>query len=125
MRLIILITGGLLIGCVDSSSQLKSEIPRYRGQKIDALIDRIGYPEGQTFDAGDIVYVWTTDNSMQMDSGPNRTRSVEIYHGSILATVKASEPVNLRFRCALEVATDGAGTILHLSWDQEHGGCGP
>jgi hypothetical protein len=125
VRLIVPFTGALLIGCVDSFSQLKSEIPQYRGQKIDALIDRFGYPESQTFSAGGIVYVWTTDNSRQMDSGPIKTQSVEIFHGQILANVSAPVAVNLRFRCALEVATDGAGIILHLSWDQEHGGCGP
>jgi hypothetical protein len=125
VRLIILAAGALLIGCVDSFSQLKSEIRQYQGQKIDALIDRIGYPESQTFTSGGIVYVWTTANSMQMDLGPIQTRSAEIFHGPILATVSAPEAMNLRFRCALEVATDGAGTILHLSWDQERRGRGP
>jgi hypothetical protein len=125
VRLMILAAGALLIGCVDSFSQLKSEIRQFQGQKIDALIDRIGYPESQTFTARGIVYVWTTADSMQMDLGPIQSRSVENSRGPILATVSAPEAMNLHFRCPLEVATDGAGTILHLSWDQDRGGCGP
>lgn len=121
----ILVAGALLTGCVDSFSQLKSEIRQYQGQKIDALIEHIGYPDSQTFTAGGIVYVWTTVTSMQMDLGPLQARSLDAFHGPILTPVRAPEAMNLRFRCALEGATDGAGTILHLSWDQKRDGCGP
>jgi hypothetical protein len=125
VRLMILAASALLSGCVDTFSQLKSEVQQYQGQKIDALIDLIGYPQSQTFAAGGIVYAWTTADRMQMDLGPIQTRSVDTLHAPIIATASAPEAINLHFRCTLEVATDRAGTILHLSWDQKRGGCGP
>lgn len=121
----ILATAALLTGCVDALSQLKSEVQQYQGQKIDALIDRIGYPQSQTFTAGGILYTWTTANGMQMDLGPIQARSVDTLHAPILATAIAPQAMDLHFRCALDVATDRAGTILHLSWDHKRGGCGP
>jgi hypothetical protein len=120
-----LAAGALLTGCVDAFSQLKSDVQQYQGRKIDALIDRIGYPESQTLTAQGVVYAWTTADGMKMDLGPIQARSVDSLHAPILATTSAPEALNLRFRCTLEVATDRAGTILHLSWDQKRGGCGP
>ncbi len=125
VKLMILAMAALLTGCVDALSQLKSEVQQYQGQKIDALIDRIGYPQSQTLTAGGIAYAWTTATGMQMDLGPIQARSVDTLHAPVLATASAPQAVDLHFRCTLDVATDRTGTILHLSWDHKRGGCGP
>jgi hypothetical protein len=70
VRLIPIAVGALLTGCVDTYARLYSEIPQYKGQKIDALVDRIGYPDSQTFVSGSIVYTWTTASITQMDLRP-------------------------------------------------------
>jgi len=113
VRLILIAAGALLTGCVDTFAQLNSEIRQYKGRNIDALVDRIGYPDSQTFVAGRIVYTWTTPSIIQTD----------------LQTMQAPrswpETTNLHFRCTLQVDTNGTGTILDLSWEGKPSSCAP
>ena len=125
VRLTLIAAGALLTGCVDAFSQLRSEVLQYQGQKVDALIDRIGYPDDQTLTAGGVVYTWTTTESMQVDLQPTHTVSVDASDGPIISTTRVPGAVNLHFRCPLQVETDRAGTILHLSWERQGGSCAP
>jgi hypothetical protein len=125
VRLILIASGALLTGCVDTFAQLYSEIPQYKGQNIDALVDRIGYPDSQTFSAGRIVYTWTTASGMQMDLRPMQAPPVGALPTPILASSSGPETMSPHFRCNLKVDTDVTGTILHLSWEGKASSCAP
>jgi hypothetical protein len=88
-------------------------------------VDRIGYPDSQTFVAGRIVYTWTTARTMQMDLRPMQAPPMGGPPTPILATGSGPETKSLHFRCTLQVDTDGTGTILHLSWEGKPGSCAP
>jgi hypothetical protein len=125
VRLILIAAGALLTGCVDTFAQFYSNIPQYKGKNIDALVDRIGHPNSQTFIAGHIVYTWTTASTMQMGLRP--MQGPPLGAPSTPALVSSSEPetMGLHFRCTLQVDTDGSGTILQLSWEGNPGSCAP
>ena len=115
----------LLTGCVDKFAQFYSDIPQYKGQKIDALIDRIGYPDSQTLAAGRVVYTWMAASAVQMDLRPMQAPPIGAPYTPFHPVSSAPEAVNLRFRCTLQVETDGTGTILRLSWVGKPGDCAP
>jgi hypothetical protein len=125
VALFMCVAGAVLTGCANTFAQLNSEILKYKGRKIDSLIDRIGYPDSQIFSAGGVVYTWTPTNSTPMDLPPIQGPPAGAPHTPILATITAPEAMNLRLPCPLQVETDGAGTILHLSWEGKGGGCVP
>jgi len=125
VRLTLIAAGALLTGCVDTFAQFYSEIPQYKGQKIDALIERIGYPDSQILTAGGIVYTWTAASTMQRDLRPMQAPPVGAPITPVLATSSAPQAMSLHFRCTLQVDTDGTGSILHLFWEWEPGGCAP
>jgi hypothetical protein len=115
----------LLVGCVGSYAKLYSEIPQYKGQKIDALVDRIGYPDSQTFVSGRVLYTWTTASTMQTVVQPTPAPPVALLPPQFYATSSEPEMTSLHFRCTLQVGTDGAGTILDLAWVGKAGTCAP
>jgi hypothetical protein len=126
MRLTPIAMGALLTGCVNPFAQFYSEAPQYKGQNIDALVDRIGYPDSQTFVTGRIVYSWLPKSTVQQDSGSMQAPPAGAPDSPLpLATRSGSQTENLHFRCTLQVETDGSGTILHLSWEGKNGSCGP
>ena len=107
MRLTLIAAGALLTGCVDKFAQFYSDIPQYKGQKIDALIDRIGYPDSQILTAGGIVYTWTAASTMQRDLRPMQAPPVGAPITPVLATSSAPRAHEAcMFRCALQVDTD-------------------
>jgi hypothetical protein len=125
VRRILLAAAALLTGCLSTYAQLYSEIPQYKGQKIDALVDRIGYPESQTFMSGRIVYTWTTASTVQMVSLPMPAPDAVFLPHQYFANSSAPETTSLHFPCTLQVDTDGSGTILRLSWEGKPGSCAP
>jgi len=125
VRLILIAAGALLTGCVDTFAQLNSEIRQYKGRNIDALVDRIGYPDSQTFVAGRIVYTWTTPSIIQTDLQTMQAPPTGAPAPPVLATRSWPETTNLHFRCTLQVDTNGTGTILDLSWEGKPSSCAP
>jgi hypothetical protein len=125
VALLVCLAGAVLSGCISTFAQLNSEILTYKGKKIDALIDRIGYPDSQIVSAGGVVYTWTPTNSTQTDLAPLQGPPAGAPHAPMLATITAPDAANLRLRCPLQVQTDRAGTILQLSWQGQGDGCAP
>jgi hypothetical protein len=125
VRRILLAAAALLTGCVSPYAQLYSEIPQYQGQNIDALVDRIGYPDSQTFVSGRVVYTWVTASTVKTVSRPMPAPDVAFLPPQYFATSSEPETVSLHFPCTLQVDTDGSGTILHLSWEGKPGSCAP
>ena len=123
MKLILLAAGTLLIGCVDTLDRLYSGIPQYQGRNIDALVDLIGYPDSQKFIAGRVVYTWTAASTEQMVLRPTPAVPMGAPGGPAFANRSEPEVVTLRFRCPLQVDTDGTGTILQLVWEGPRGSC--
>jgi hypothetical protein len=124
VRVILIAVFALLAGCVGAYAKLYSEIPQYKGRKIDALVDRIGYPESQSFISGRVVYTWTTASTMQTIVRP-MAPYVALLPPQTFATSSEPETTSLHFPCTLQVDTDGTGTILNLSWVGKTGGCAP
>jgi hypothetical protein len=125
LRVVLAAAGALLAGCVSTLDQFYSEIPHYNGQKLDALIDRIGYPDSQTLGARGVVYTWTPVSATQRDLRPMQAPPVGAPETPPLATRSGPEPISVHFRCTLQVDTDGTGTILHIAWDGKPGSCVP
>jgi hypothetical protein len=125
VRRILLAAAVLLTGCVSPYAKLYSEIPQYKGQNIDALVDRIGYPDSQDFMSGRIIYSWTAASTVQMVSQPVPAPEVAILPYQYFARSSEPETVSLHFPCRLQVDTDGSGTILDLSWEGKPGSCAP
>jgi hypothetical protein len=125
VRRILLAAAALLTGCASAYAELYSEIPQYKGQKIDALVDRIGYPDSQTFVSGRVVYTWVTASTVQTVSRPTPAPDIAFLPRQYFATSSEPETVSLHFPCTLQVDTDGSGTILHLSWEGKPGSCAP
>jgi hypothetical protein len=124
-----LATATLLSGCVATFAQLYSDIPHYKGRNIDALIDRIGYPDSQKFINGRVVYTWTPASTVEPELRPMHAPPAGAPVGApgtaIQATSDQPETLILHFRCTLQVDTDGTGTILSLSWKGEPRSCAP
>jgi hypothetical protein len=124
VRVILIAVFALLAGCASAFAKLYSEIPQYKGQNIDALVDRIGYPESQLFVSGRVVYTWTTASTVQTIERPNPPY-VALLPPQTFASRSEPEIMSLRFPCKLQVDTDGTGTILNLSWVGKPGSCAP
>jgi hypothetical protein len=125
MRVTAIAAGLLLCGCVDTFAQLYSQIPQYKGRNIDALVDRIGYPDSQSYIAGRVAYTWTSASTVQPDLRLIQAPPVGAPSTPILAVRSVPETVKTHFRCLLQVDTDGSGTILDLTWKGKPGDCAP
>lgn len=89
LRLILIAV--LLAGC--ASASLRDRLEPYRGQTIQALIPKLGYPTSQQIVLGDTVYTFAFHN-----------------------------PAN-DFACSVQVATDAAGLIKDFHGAGNNGGC--
>ena len=128
MKPFVIVASTLLTGCVGTFARFYSEIPQYKGRKIDALVDRLGYADSQTFVAGRVVYIWTTASTVQVNSWPNPggpAPPVALLPPQYFEGRSEPESTSLHFRCPLQVDTDGTGTILSLSWVGKSGSCAP
>jgi hypothetical protein len=92
VRRMLLAAAVLLTGCVSPYAKLYSEIPQYQGRNIDALVDRIGYPDSQTFMSGRIIYSWTAAVLCKWFRGQYRPLRLRSSHSNTLRVAANRKP---------------------------------
>jgi hypothetical protein len=88
-------------------------------------VERIGYPDSQSFIAGRVVCTWTTASTIQTVSWPTPSPPVLTLPTPYYSNHSETETRTLRFPCTLRVDTNGSGTILQLSWEGKARSCAP
>lgn len=93
----------------------------FRGQNIQVVIAKLGYPDSQREAAGDTVYEWSyaKDSTPRIESG-----TVGFSANGILSSSTVTTETNTGGRsCQIQFGTAADGTIKAIFTKDNRGGC--
>jgi hypothetical protein len=123
MKRVLLVVGAALglSGCV--TTQMNKGLEFMVGQKIDAAVARLGYPDAQRTMLGDTIYIWNTSHNVNL---PMTTTSMTTgYAGStpVYGSTISTQYVRANFNCTIQLGTTTDGVIKSWQWQGNMGGC--
>lgn len=90
---------GVLVGCSGNLKHINKGLTNLRGQHINSLINRIGYPDSQRMIAGRKLYTWGSSRLFAIDGN-----LVDLY-------------------CTITVEVNSNEKIVNWQYDGNNGGC--
>lgn len=118
MRFVILLLALAAAACA-TADDTKEVMDRYRSQPIDAVVARLGMPQGEQTIMGRKAYSWTRTTS-DVETIPALTTGT-IGNASVLATTYTTESYSTT--CTLRVLVDGANRITGYDLNGQAGAC--
>jgi len=111
----------LLTGC--ATAQLNRGLQGLMGQKIQAAVARMGYPDGQREMMGDTIYVWSTNHQAIMPLMTNSTTTGLVGGTPVYGSTNSMNFVPVAAQCTVQIATTPDGTIKSYEWAGNQIGC--
>ncbi|MEY9584066.1 hypothetical protein [Sinorhizobium fredii] len=112
----------VLAGCT-TMEDLDAGLRDLKGKPYQVAFAKLGFPDNEKTVAGHKVYVWSTSSSGSYSIPKYNTATSYVNGQAIYTNYQTTENVSYDYSCEVEVIVDPSGTIAHIKWEGNPGGC--
>jgi hypothetical protein len=118
----ILVLAALLVGAC-AFDTMNAELPKYVGQPVSSLVDRLGYPSGEQSIMGRKVYVWRTDMDYVSTTPVTSTSTGYVNYKPVTLTSTSYVSTPMHLACKIRAVVNPDDRIYSVDYEGNNGAC--